>query len=187
MGKSPLFQGAGYITRQGELVGNSGLTSKNYWFIRCDLNHTVERSVFPPVFSCDHTLWTWGGFFVRRNVTFSLIKLSLAGLVVAGSVACGAAGGSIAPAASTVVPTSANHLASVKKCTDTINYRIDPRSNAEINSIGEQIGACPTPNASPVADTDLKCTDQIDYAGDSRSNAEINSIGADTGHCPTPR
>jgi hypothetical protein len=126
----------------------------------------------------------WEGFFVLRNVILSLV----AGMVVAGSVACGAAdSGSAATTAPVVVPTTTNHLASVKKCTDTVNYKIDPRSNAEINSIGEQIGACPTPNASPVADTDLKCTDQIDYASDSRSNAEINSIGADTGHCPTPR
>ena len=29
------------------------------------------------------------------------------------------------------------------KCTDQINYAGDPRSNAEINSIGEETGYCP--------------------------------------------
>lgn len=31
------------------------------------------------------------------------------------------------------------------KCTDKINYAGDPRSNAEINSIGERDGKCPEP------------------------------------------
>ncbi|RJO69977.1 hypothetical protein D5S18_29330 [Nocardia panacis] len=31
------------------------------------------------------------------------------------------------------------------KCTEKINYVGDPRSNAEINSIGEQTGKCPEP------------------------------------------
>ncbi|WP_069162710.1 hypothetical protein [Nocardia altamirensis] len=31
------------------------------------------------------------------------------------------------------------------KCTDKINYAGDPRSNAEINTIGEQTGSCPEP------------------------------------------
>lgn len=31
------------------------------------------------------------------------------------------------------------------KCTDRINYAGDPRSNAEINIIGEREGKCPTP------------------------------------------
>ncbi|CAM5706491.1 Secreted protein OS=Streptomyces tendae OX=1932 GN=GUR47_26505 PE=4 SV=1 [Streptomyces tendae] len=29
------------------------------------------------------------------------------------------------------------------KCTDQLNYAGDPRSNAEINSIGEETGTCP--------------------------------------------
>ncbi|GAA3198825.1 hypothetical protein GCM10020255_102330 [Rhodococcus baikonurensis] len=32
-----------------------------------------------------------------------------------------------------------------EKCTDQINYGADPRSNAEINIIGEQTGVCPEP------------------------------------------
>jgi hypothetical protein len=32
-----------------------------------------------------------------------------------------------------------------EKCTDQINYGADPRSNAEINIIGEQTGICPEP------------------------------------------
>ncbi|WP_328465380.1 hypothetical protein [Streptomyces sp. NBC_00448] len=32
------------------------------------------------------------------------------------------------------------------KCTDRIDYAGDPRSNAEINSIGEQTGSCPSPS-----------------------------------------
>lgn len=31
------------------------------------------------------------------------------------------------------------------RCTDQINYAADPRSNAEINSIGASTGQCPTP------------------------------------------
>ncbi|MGW5787767.1 hypothetical protein ACWEWK_27725 [Streptomyces sp. NPDC003757] len=78
------------------------------------------------------------------------------------------------------------------KCTDRRNYAGDPRSNAEINSIGEQTGTCPAPQTdgtvpgTPNQDG-VKCTDQLDYAGDPRSNAEINSIGADTGTCPAVR
>nr|WP_296766782.1 hypothetical protein [Rhodococcus sp. (in: high G+C Gram-positive bacteria)] len=32
-----------------------------------------------------------------------------------------------------------------ERCTNQINYAGDPRSNAEINSIGEQTGQCPAP------------------------------------------
>ncbi|GAA1948889.1 hypothetical protein [Kitasatospora viridis] len=78
-----------------------------------------------------------------------------------------------------------------EKCTDQINYAGDPRSNAEINSIGANTGHCPTPEKSGAATPSgtpnkpgVKCTDQINYAGDPRSNAEINSIGANTGYCP---
>ncbi|MFF9493959.1 hypothetical protein [Streptomyces flaveolus] len=77
-----------------------------------------------------------------------------------------------------------------KKCTDQRDYAGDPRSNAEINSIGEDTGTCPepqsggaAPSGTPVQDG-KKCTDQLDYAGDPRSNAEINSIGDKTGYCP---
>ncbi|MYR44975.1 hypothetical protein GTW67_23780, partial [Streptomyces sp. SID5910] len=61
----------------------------------------------------------------------------------------------------------------------------DPRSNAEINSIGDKTGTCPEPQpgGTPVQDGE-KCTDQVNYAGDPRSNAEINSIGDKTGYCP---
>ncbi len=68
-----------------------------------------------------------------------------------------------------------------QKCTDQIDYSADSRSNAEINSIGEETGSCPPVQKLP---SDVKCTDQIDYSADSRSNAEINSIGAETGTCP---
>ncbi|MFJ2740781.1 hypothetical protein ACIO3O_14030 [Streptomyces sp. NPDC087440] len=81
------------------------------------------------------------------------------------------------------------------KCTDQINYADDPRSNAEINSIGESTGRCPAPEKAPKPQKPQKpagtpkkagvsCTNQINYAGDPRSNAEINSIGEDTGYCP---
>ncbi len=76
-----------------------------------------------------------------------------------------------------------------EKCTDQVNYAGDPRSNAEINSIGERTGTCPpvqsggTPSGTPKEDGE-KCTDQVNYAGDPRSNAEINSIGEETGTCP---
>ncbi|WP_019201828.1 hypothetical protein [Tsukamurella sp. 1534] len=70
-----------------------------------------------------------------------------------------------------------------RRCTDRINYAGDPRSNAEINSIGERTGKCPPPIEKETA----KCTDQINYAGDPRSNAEINSIGERTGKCPPPK
>ena len=32
-----------------------------------------------------------------------------------------------------------------QSCTDQLDYTGDPRSNAEINSIGAQTGKCPTP------------------------------------------
>lgn len=35
--------------------------------------------------------------------------------------------------------------ANATRCTDQINYAGDPRSNAEINSIGASTGTCPTP------------------------------------------
>ena len=83
------------------------------------------------------------------------------------------------------------------RCTDRINYAGDPRSNAEINSIGQQTGQCPVPITGRHEDTPVtppapapaetpRCTDQNDYTGDPRSNAEINSIGQQTGQCPVP-
>ncbi|GGG04732.1 hypothetical protein GCM10007304_18500 [Rhodococcoides trifolii] len=76
-----------------------------------------------------------------------------------------------------------------ERCTNRIDYADDPRSNAEINSIGESTGVCPQPSTSlpsPEPVPDDRCTNQIDYAGDPRSNAEINSIGEATGACPAP-
>ncbi|CAM5432335.1 Secreted protein OS=Streptomyces tendae OX=1932 GN=GUR47_26505 PE=4 SV=1 [Streptomyces tendae] len=74
------------------------------------------------------------------------------------------------------------------KCTDQRNYAGDPRSNAEINSIGEETGTCPAPQTDGTSgapkEDGVKCTDQRNYAGDRRSNAEINSIGEETGTCP---
>ncbi|MEU7639023.1 hypothetical protein AB0C11_23460, partial [Streptomyces sp. NPDC039016] len=75
------------------------------------------------------------------------------------------------------------------RCTDQINYAGDPRSNADINTIGEKTGHCPTPEkagapANPPKKPGVRCTDQINYAGDPRSNADINTIGEKTGHCP---
>ncbi|WP_030678533.1 hypothetical protein [Streptomyces rimosus] len=81
-----------------------------------------------------------------------------------------------------------------EKCTDKINYAGDPRSNAEINSIGEDTGRCPAPKKTQPKDqatpsgtpkeAGKSCTNQINYAGDPRSNAVINSIGEKTGYCP---
>ena len=68
-------------------------------------------------------------------------------------------------------------------CTNQINYAGDTRSNAEINSLGEQTGTCPKPRPYRA---DTSCTNWIDYAGDARSNAEINSEGERTGSCPLP-
>jgi len=39
--------------------------------------------------------------------------------------------------------------ASATRCTDQINYAGDPRSNAEINSIGATTGVCPAPLSGP--------------------------------------
>ena len=68
------------------------------------------------------------------------------------------------------------------RCTNQTNYAGDPRSNAEINSLGEKNGTCPA----PVTAAAKSCTDQLDYAGDPRSNAEINSLGEKDGKCPAP-
>jgi len=72
-----------------------------------------------------------------------------------------------------------------RSCTEQLDYTGDPRSNAEINSIGTQTGKCPPPQ--PKATQTRSCTDQLDYTGDPRSNAEINSIGTQTGKCPPPQ
>lgn len=68
-------------------------------------------------------------------------------------------------------------------CTNQINYAGDTRSNAEINSLGEQAGTCPAPRPYRA---DTSCTNWINYAGDPRANAEINSEGERTGSCPLP-
>jgi hypothetical protein len=66
-----------------------------------------------------------------------------------------------------------------------LNYTGDPRSNAEINSIGEESGRCPAPEKGEVPkEPGVSCTNQLNYTGDPRSNAEINSIGEETGKCP---
>ena len=38
------------------------------------------------------------------------------------------------------------------RCTNRIDYAADPRSNAEINSIGAQTGRCPRPIAAVTID-----------------------------------
>ncbi|GAA0474571.1 hypothetical protein [Streptomyces olivaceiscleroticus] len=76
-----------------------------------------------------------------------------------------------------------------ERCTDQLNYAGDSRSNAEINSIGEETGHCPAPQkgdkplGTPKKDG-VSCTNQINYAEDARSNAVINTIGEKTGYCP---
>ncbi|MFH8594470.1 hypothetical protein [Streptomyces rimosus] len=83
-----------------------------------------------------------------------------------------------------------------ERCTNQIDYAGDPRSNAEINSIGADTGHCPAPQKPKPGSKDRtapsgtpkeagkSCTNQINYAGDPRSNAVINSIGEKTGYCP---
>ncbi|MFF8310891.1 hypothetical protein [Streptomyces lydicus] len=78
------------------------------------------------------------------------------------------------------------------RCTDQINYAGDPRSNADINSLGAKTGHCPAPQKGGTSQGTPKkpgvsCTDQINYAGDPRPNADLNSIGEETGYCPPVR
>ena len=87
---------------------------------------------------------------------------------------------------SAVAPAAPGPATESTKCTDQINYVGDPRSNAEINSIGEQMGSCPAPLPPDAVEPSEKCTDQINYGADPRSNAEINIIGEQTGICPEP-
>ncbi len=108
-----------------------------------------------------------------------------------GAMTLAGCGGTSAPPASPVpaVATSSaaattSPTASDVSCTNQINYAGDTRSNAEINSLGEQTGTCPVPRPYSGAHS---CTNTIDYAGDPRSNAEINSEGERTGSCPLPR
>ncbi|WP_232668146.1 hypothetical protein [Pseudonocardia sp. TRM90224] len=88
-----------------------------------------------------------------------------------------------APAPGPSVPSATSAPASDVSCINRINYAGDTRSNAEINSLGEQAGTCPPPWPYRA---DESCTNWIDYAGDPRSNAEINSEGERTGSCPLP-
>ncbi|WP_405843931.1 hypothetical protein OG528_34840 [Streptomyces platensis] len=123
-----------------------------------------------------------------------------------GLTACQGSGTDASAPSSSAQPTSARKTArdSVKdaptgtaeksgtRCTNQINYAGDPRSNAEINSIGEKTGHCPVPEkgdkpSGTPKKSGTSCTNQINYAGDSRSNAEINSIGEKTGYCPPVR
>ena len=47
------------------------------------------------------------------------------------------------------------------RCTDQINYAGDPRSNAEINSIGATTGQCPAPlTGAVIADAPTGCNSQ---------------------------
>ncbi|MET0796123.1 hypothetical protein ACFVX3_02725 [Rhodococcus erythropolis] len=87
---------------------------------------------------------------------------------------------------SAVAPAAPGQGTGSTKCTDQINYVGDPRSNAEINSIGERMGSCPAPLPPGAIEPPEKCTDQINYGADPRSNAEINIIGEQTGVCPEP-
>lgn len=103
----------------------------------------------------------------------------------------GVAEGGAAPAwtpvsTSAVAPAAPGQGTGSTKCTDQINYVGDPRSNAEINSIGERMGSCPAPLPPGAIEPPEKCTDQINYGADPRSNAEINIIGEQTGVCPEP-
>ena len=52
------------------------------------------------------------------------------------------------------------------------DYAGDTRSNAEINSIGEQAGTCPKPRP---------------YRADTSCTNRINSAGERTGSCPLPQ
>ncbi|MET0189476.1 MAG: hypothetical protein ABW212_10780, partial [Pseudonocardia sediminis] len=94
-----------------------------------------------------------------------------------------------APATTTATRNGAADT-STTRCTDRTNYAGDPRSNAEIDSLGERTGTCPpVRSARPAAggvpyDPQVSCTNRGNYAGDPRSNAEINSIGERTGTCP---
>ncbi|MFD6512898.1 hypothetical protein [Rhodococcus sp. NPDC060176] len=103
----------------------------------------------------------------------------------------GAPAGDAAPAwtpvsTSAVAPAGPGPSTESTRCTDQINYAGDPRSNAEINSIGERMGSCPAPLPPDAVEPSEKCTDQINYGADPRSNAEINIIGEQTGICPEP-
>lgn len=103
----------------------------------------------------------------------------------------GAPAGGAAPvwtpaSTSAVAPAAPGPASGSTKCTDQINYAGDPRSNAEINSIGERMGSCPAPLPPDAVEPAEKCTNQINYGADPRSNAEINIIGEQTGVCPEP-
>ncbi len=70
-----------------------------------------------------------------------------AGTTSAGTTSAGTTSAGTKGSSATTVSSAANR--SHVKCTDRIDYAGDPRSNAEINSIGEQTGTCP-----PVTATD---------------------------------
>ncbi|MBF8174796.1 hypothetical protein ACFUMJ_06360 [Streptomyces olivaceus] len=143
----------------------------------------------------------------RKTPVLALAAVALGlALTACGGNVGGSDGGSdaAAPATPTATATSSSTQSSAgtssdapeekqdpatAKCTDQADYAGDPRSNAEINSIGEETGTCPepqsggTPSGTPKEDG-VKCTDQVDYAGDPRPNAEINSVGEESGYCP---
>ncbi|MCP2169131.1 hypothetical protein [Goodfellowiella coeruleoviolacea] len=103
--------------------------------------------------------------------------------------ATGASGQPTSGSATTQAAVMHSQPAQTPSCTDQMDYSGDPRSNAEINSIGAETGTCPPVQKSTQAKapqgTGVSCTDQMDYSGDPRSNAEINSIGEQTGSCPS--
>ena len=63
------------------------------------------------------------------------------------------------------------------RCTNQIDYSGDPRSNAEINSIGASTGRCPAPMASGTATTGEFTS--ISQFGDAYSGAICNELAAD--------
>lgn len=63
------------------------------------------------------------------------------------------------------------------RCTNQIDYAGDPRSNAEINSIGASTGKCPAPMTAGTA-TDGKFG-SIQQFGDAYSGAVCSELAAD--------
>lgn len=71
--------------------------------------------------------------------------------------------------------------ASAERCTNLINYAGDPRSNAEINSIGAVSGRCPTPlTGSSGASNSIPGVTMGVVAGQPCSNTERYIFGVST-------
>src|SRR4051794_18953905 len=62
------------------------------------------------------------------------------------------------------------------KCTNQIDYSGDPRSNAEINSIGASTGQCPSPMTAGTANAKFGSIQQF---GDAYSTTICNELAAD--------